>query len=80
MKYKAKAMLIKTFLKTAVHPRFMHRYHMMGDTTVPAPGLLPYYQHEFFDTIKQVYQDSPGKVPTMSIKEWTQHLTEDGQK
>ena len=85
VKYKAKAMLIRTFLETAVHPRFKHsllhstmfRYHVMGDTTVPDPGLLPYYQLEFFDTIKRVYQDSPGKVPTMSIKEWTQHLTEE---
>ena len=59
VKYKAKAMLIRTFLETAVHPRFKHsllhstmfRYHVMGDTTVPDPGLLPYYQQDFFDTI-----------------------------
>ena len=48
---------------------------MIGDTTVPAPGLLPYYQHEFFDTIKQVYQDSHyvhQGMDSTSNRRWTE--------
>ena len=82
---KAKAILIKTFLETAVNPKFRHsllhstlfRYHVMGDTTVPDPGLLPYYQQSFFDTIRRVYLENPVKVNTMSIKEWSTMLTEE---
>ena len=54
---KTKAILVKTFLETAVNPKFRHsllhstlfRYHVMGDSTVPDPGFLPYYQQSFFE-------------------------------
>ena len=49
----------------------------MGDTTVPDPGFLPYYQQSFFDTIRRVYIENPVKVNTMSIKEWSTMLTEE---
>ena len=56
----------------------MFRYHVLGDTTLPDPGYLPYYPPSFFTTIKQVHESSPLNVATMSISQWVRLLTEDG--
>ena len=85
VRYKAKAILIRTFLETAVNPKFRHsllhsilfRFHVLGDNTVPNPGCPPYYPESFFDTIRRVHLETPLDVATMSIKEWTQVLTEE---
>ena len=85
VRYKAKALLIRTFLETAVMPKFRHsllhssmfRFHVLEDTTVPDPGYLPYYSPSFFETIKRVHEATPHDVTTMSIKQWVQVLTED---
>ena len=85
VKYKAQALLTRTFLETAVNPNFRHsllhsnmfRFHVLGDTSVPNPGYLPYYPQSFFETIKRVHVDTPHDVTVMSIKQWVQILTED---
>ena len=55
VKHRALAVLIKTFLETAAIPKFRHsllhslmfRYHVLGDSSVPDPGYLPYYPAAF---------------------------------
>ena len=62
VKFKAQAMLIRTFMETAANPQFrnnllhsvLFRYHVLGDTSVPDPGYPPYYPSSFFKAIKQV--------------------------
>ena len=85
VRYKAKALLIRSFLETAVIPKYrqsllhslMFRYHVLGDTSFPNPGFLPYYPPSFFDTIRRVHESPENNVTTMSIKQWVKLLTED---
>ena len=59
VKFKAQAILIRTFLETAAIPKFRHslllsfffRYHVLGDTSISDPGYPPYYTATFFDTV-----------------------------
>ena len=86
VRFKAQALLIRSFLETAAIPKFRHsmlhsslfRFHVLGDTSVPDPGYLPYYQAAFFETIKQVHCESPLNILSMSTGQWVQVLTEDG--
>ena len=84
VKYKAQAVLIKTFLETAAIPKFRHslslmfRYHVLGDSSVPDPGFLPYYPPAFFQVIKYVHLETPLNALSMSISQWARVLTEDG--
>ena len=86
VKHKAQAVLIKTFLETAAIPKFRHsllhslmfRYHVLGDSSVPDPGYLPYYPAAFFQIIKYVHLETPLNVLSMSISQWARYLTEDG--
>ena len=79
---KAQAGLIRTFLETATNPTFrnslyhstLFRYHVLGETSLPNPGLPPYYSAEFFQIIRKVHQDSPLNVAQMSEKQWYQLL------
>ena len=85
VRYKAKALLIRTFLETAVIPKFRHsllhslmfRYHVLGDTSVSNPGFLPYYPPSFFQTMRKIHDSTSNNVTTMSIKQWVKVLTED---
>ena len=73
-------------METAAHPKFRHsllhsnlfRYHVLGEISLPDPGFLPYYPSTFFQTIKQVHENSPLNVRTMTTSQWVQVLTEDG--
>ena len=86
VKYKAQAILIRTFLETAAIPAFRHsllhsllyRLHVLGDTTVPDPGYPPYYPASFFDTIRYVHLETPLNILSMSTGQWARLLTEDG--
>ena len=86
VKFKAMAILIKTFLETAAIPKFRHsllhsilfRFHVLGDTSLPDPGYLPFYPQSFFDTIKYVHLETPLNILSMSTSQWVQILTEDG--
>ena len=86
VKYRAQAALIRSFIETAAHPQFRHsllhkqmfQYHVLGETSLPNPGFLPYYPESFFKTIKHVHETSPLNVKTMTTADWTRVLTEDG--
>ena len=70
---RAKATLIRTFLETSANPNFiqsllhskMFRFHVLGDTSVPDQGFLPYYQSSFFD-IKFIKKQVSMSVPCLS--------------
>ena len=85
VKYKAIAMLIRSFLETAINPKFLHnlyhtslyRYHVLLDRNIPDPGLPPFYSQEFFNTIRDVHESTPLNVATMSSSQWYTLLLED---
>ena len=60
LKTRSLALLIRSFMETACHPAFRHnllheilfRYHVLGEESLPNPGFLPYYDEDFFSTIK----------------------------
>ena len=74
VKLKAQAGLIKTFLETSGGTKFrpslyhstLFRYHVLGDTSLPNPGIPPFYSRDFFDKIRQVHQETPLNVLNMS--------------
>ena len=86
VKFKAQAILIKTFLETAAIPKFRHsllhsnlfKFHVLGDSSIPDPGFLPYYQPHFFNTIKYVHEQTPLNVLSMTTSQWVRILTEEG--
>ena len=63
VKIRSLALLIRSFLETALHPAFRHslyhealfRYHVLNDDSVPNPGFPPYYDAEFFNTLKHYH-------------------------
>ena len=77
--------MIKSFLETAANPRFrqnlyhatLFKYHVLGDRTVPDPGLPPYYPASFFRIIKKVAEETPLNIITMSLKQWYALLLEE---
>ena len=81
---KAQASLISTFLQTAVNPRFqsslyhslLYRRYCLHDTTVPELAPPPYYSMEFFETIKDVVDNSPLNPVQMTVKQWYRYLLE----
>jgi hypothetical protein len=85
VKWRALALLIRSFLETAVNPNFRHnlyhqllyRYHVLGETDLPNPGYPPYYDQVFFETICHYNQNCPLNISVMSIKQWYQVLVED---
>jgi hypothetical protein len=86
VKYKAQAVLIRSFMETSANPKFissllhstLFRYHVLGDTSIPDPGYLPYYPASFFDTIRRVHSETPLNVTTMTTSQWVRVLTEEG--
>ena len=85
VKVKAMAGLIKTFLETAGHDKFrtsqyhsmLFKYHVIGDYSVPDPGIPPFYSKDFFTTIQRVFNEFQGNIFEMSEKEWYNILLED---
>ena len=86
VKYKALATLIRTFLETAAIPQFRHslyhtslyRFHVLDNTSLPNPGLPPYYSGEFFSLIKFVKNEKQMDILQMKTGQWTKVLTENG--
>ena len=85
MKVKAQAGLIKLFLESAGHGKFIQslyhntlfRYHVLNDTSLPNPGFPPFYSKEFFSKIRHVHLESPLNIFQMSEKMWYRLLLEE---
>ena len=84
VKSKALASLIVTFLQTAANPRFqqslyhslLYRRHCLSDDTAPNLPPPPYYSRSFFETIKDVHENSPLNPVHMTVKQWYRLLVE----
>ena len=85
MKIRSLALLIKSFLETAIDEKYkrslyheiLFRYHVAGETALPDPGLPPYYSKEFFETIKYYYNQSSVVVSKLSTKQWYKRILND---
>ena len=85
VKIRSLALLIRSFLETAANPKFRHsllheilfRYHVIGEDSLPDPGFLPYYDQDFFSTIRHYHESCPMNISTMSTKQWYKILLED---
>jgi hypothetical protein len=79
------ACLTISFLETASNPTFrnslfheiLYRYHLLGETSLPDPGLTPYYDQQLYATIKHYNEHSPLNVAVTSIRQWYTALMED---
>ena len=84
VKCKAKAGMIRNFMETAINPKFRRRldhqamfeYHVKGDRDIINPGFTPYYTEQFFNSIREVWEDQGSQVETMSEKQWYQAIYE----
>ena len=84
VKIRSLALLIRTFMETSANPNFRHslyhevlyRYHVLKEDSLPDPGLPPFYDQAFFDTIKHHTETTPLNVATMSTKQWYTVLME----
>ena len=85
VKMKAMAGLIKSFLETAGNEKFLESlYHtilfkvnVLDDISLPSLTLPPFYNKDFFATIRRVHLETPLNVLYMSEKEWYTFLLED---
>ena len=85
VRVRAQALLIRSFLETAINPNFSHslfheilfRFHVMGEVSLPDPGITPYYDNTFFSTIRHYQQNCPLNIAVMTTKQWFNVLMED---
>ena len=84
IKSKAAAILIKSFLETAIGNKFLRnhfhnalfRWHVLGETQIENPGDPQYYSKTFFSTIKDVYYNTDLNIVNMASSEWYKVLLE----
>ena len=85
MKMKALAGLITTFLETACNPKYsqslfhsnLFQFYVLEDTSIPDPGLPPFYSNSFFQVIKKVKSESSLMVGAMTERQWYKQLLEE---
>ena len=84
VKYRAMAELIKSFLDTAINPKFkrnlfhhaLYRWHIEDDRDIPDPGKPPYFSDDLFAAIKAA--KSEGLRPSsMTVGMWYRFLMEE---
>ena len=84
VKFKSLAILIKSFLETAIDPNFvnnvfhnaLYRWHVLEDRSIKNPGNTPYYSQNFYSSIKQVVQEGLLNISGMTTKQWYRVLVE----
>jgi hypothetical protein len=84
VKYKAQAILIRSFLETALSANFIpnqyHRalymWHVEGRRDITIPVQPTYYDDNFFNYIKMVKQEGLLNIKTMSSGQWYKVLLE----
>ena len=84
VKYRAMAEQIRSFLETAINPKFknnlyhhaLYSWHVLEIRTIPNPGQPHYYSDEFFSAIKTVKSMGLLNVSTLSLGLWYRVLLE----
>ena len=82
VKYKALATFIRSFMETAVDPRYLsnlfHKalfeHHVLGNSVMPAPLVPTYFSPFFFTSIKRVRESTKMNIAVMSVRQWYQAL------
>jgi hypothetical protein len=85
VKVRALALLIKTFLETAINPQFTHslfheqlfRFNVLEEHSLPDSGFTPYYDKDFFSLIQHYKVNSVMKKSTLTVKQWYSLLLDD---
>ena len=84
VRYRAMAELIKSFIDTAINPRFkrnlyhnaLYQWHVEEVRTIPEPGKSPYYSEDFYKAIKHVKDEGLLRLSNMSLGMWYKVLYE----
>ena len=84
LQYKALSLLIRNFLETALNPKFQaNQYHaalyscyVENKQDMTCPPLPPYYDKNFFDSIRHVKEEGILNIKTMNSGMWYQSLLE----
>ena len=79
---KAKSMLIRSFLDTAINPDYINslyhnalfRFYVLKETDFADPGSSPYYSEDFFKTIVAANENPQLNIINMSSKQWYEFL------
>ena len=82
VEHKAEASLLRTFLELATNQNhlsstclsILYRVHVLGEN-LPCPPLPPFYNTQFFDTIKDSVE-SGADVVSMTTHQWYHYLLE----
>ena len=82
----SKALLIRTFLETAINPFYIHslahnlayRYHVLNDDSIEGcPPLPQCISQSIIDSIKNVHANTSLNVSIMSTAQWYRYLLEE---
>ena len=84
VQYKALSLLLRTFMETAVIPKYKHNqyhvalylWHVEGRRDLTCPGQPPYYDDSFFNSIRMIKQEGLLNIQTMSSGQWYRVLLE----
>ena len=84
IKYRAMAELIKTFIDTAINPKFnrniyhnaLYEWNIEGNREIANPGVSPFYTVEFFTAIKAIKTKVQISLAKLSVGMWYQALME----
>ena len=75
---KALALLIPSFLETAIYPKFrrnlyheaLYEWHIENDRSIPNPGSPPYYPDSFFAKIREIKEGGLLNIRTLDTVSW----------
>ena len=78
LQYKALSLLIRNFLETALNPKFqVNHYHtalyscyVENKQDMTCPSLPPFYDMNFFDSIRHVKEEGTLNIKTMTTGMW----------
>jgi hypothetical protein len=81
---KARALLIRSFLETAVNPTFtrntyheaLYKWHVEDDRSIINPGIPPYYDQTFFNMIRNGKHEGLLRISTMTTSMWYRVILE----
>ena len=85
IQYKALALLIRNFLETALIPKFQtNHYHaalylwnVENRRDITCPPMSPFYDSNFFDSIRKVKNEGILNLGTMTVSMWYRVLMEE---
>ena len=85
VQYKSLALLIRSFLETAINPNFSHngyhvalfKWYVEGKRDIIKPAQPPYYNDQFFKTIRKTRDEGLLDIRTMTTSMWYRVLIEE---